>query len=245
MTLGERELLELHRQTAFAFDERGRMTHESAPDRSRGKRFSLTGCRDGNLAVVRDDVSQHAAASLARLVADEPPLSSLDALPRHLEEYRAVLERDGDTAEHFLGLLWVFPAPLRYPHALHLVWSGTADGDDLLGRFGEVMPASLMDIGFRGAADLWEPWCVALVGNQVGSIAETVRTGPGGAEVGVDTAVDVRGRGLGAAATAGWSTHRDLAQQTLFYSTGRDNKSSRRLTDRLGLRLLGSTFAVS
>jgi hypothetical protein len=241
----ELELLELHRQTAFTFDEGGRMTHESAPDRSRGKRFSLAGCREGNLAVIRDDVPDVAARELERLVRDEPPMFAPRATPRHLEDYRATLEADGTVVEHYLGLLWVFPAPLSYIHDVELVRSGTSDEDHILTRFADAMPTSLVETGFRQPENLWQPWCVALVDGHVASIAETVRRGPGGAEVGVDTAVGLRGLGLGAAAVAGWSAHPDIEQLTLFYGTSRDNASSRRLTDRLGLRFLGSTLAVA
>jgi hypothetical protein len=236
--------LEVHRATAFTFNERGRMVYESAPDRSRGKRFSLAGCHDGNLVVIRDDVSDFAAGELQRLAGDEPPLSSPEAMPIHLDEYQEVLDGAGSAVEHLLGLLWVLPGPLTFDHDAHLVWSATSEGDRVLAEFADVMPSGLLDTGFRTPADLWEPWCVALVGGQVASIAESVRTGPHGAEVGVDTAVGFRGHGLAAAATAGWSAHPELADRALFYSTGRDNTSSRRVTERLGLRFLGSTFAV-
>jgi hypothetical protein len=238
------ELLQLHRRTAFLFDERGRMTHESAPDHPRGKRFSFTGCRDGNVAVIRDDVTDVAAEALEHLVSEEPALFSREALPRHLEDYLAVLQRAASAPEHHLGLLWVFDErPLR-AQDLHLVWSGTREGHRLLARFDDVIPGSLVEMGFRQGSDLWEPWCVALIGEQIASIAETVRRGPGGAEVGVDTALGFRRRGLAAATTAGWSNHEDLRGLTLFYSTGRENRSSQRVTDRLGLRYVGSTFAI-
>lgn len=241
----ELELLEVYRQTAFAFDERGRMAYESAPDRSSGKRFSFTGCREGNVAVIRHDVPDPVAHKLERLLAEEPPLVSDEAEPLHLEDYRSLLDLDGAGVEHSLGLLWFFPRPLAYRHDAHLVWSCTGEGDDLLARFADAMPVSLAEKGFRIPSDLWEPWCVALVDGHVASIAETVRSGPDGAEVGVDTAVGFRGLGLGAAAAAGWSGHPQLKQRALFYGTGRDNPSSRRVTDRLVLRFLGSTFAVS
>jgi YD repeat-containing protein len=236
------ELLALHRQTAFTFDHRGRMIRERAPDRSRGKRFSFTGCREGNLGVIRDDVSDPAALELERLLLTEPPLSSRGAVPVHLGAYLRVL--DSPIADHLLGLLWVFPAPLRYAHDAHLVWSGTGDGDRLLARFSDVVRGSLLEAGFREPGDIWAPWCVALVDGQVVSVAETVRTGPHGAEVGVDTEIGFRGLGLGAAATAGWAAHRDLDQRTLFYSTNRDNRSSQRVAARLGLSFIGSTFAA-
>lgn len=237
---GELAILELHRRTAFAFDERGRMAYERAPDRSRGKRFSLAGCREGNVGVVRDDVPDPVADELAALLADEPPLSGPDARPQHVPDYLGLL---GGAAS--FGLLWVFPGPLDGGDGAHLVWSGSDEGDDLLRRFDQVMPADLVERGFRRPSNLWDPWCVALVGGSVASLAETVRTGRDGAEVGVDTDAGFRGRGLAAAATAGWSRHRRLADRTLFYSAGRENTSSRRVTERLGLRFLGSTFAVA
>ena len=241
---GDLEVLDVHRETAFAFDARGRMVHESSPDRSPGRRFSLVGCRDGNVAVVRADVPETVACELDRLVASEPPLSNPDSDPVHLEAYRNLLGAGMASVEHYHGLLWVFPVPLTYEAEAELVLSGTSEADLLVGRFGEAMPASLIDKGFRTPKDLWEPWCVAVVGGEIASIADTVRAGPGGAEVGVDTAVGFRGRGLAAAASAGWCRHPDLADVIRFYGTGRDNSSSRRVAERLGLRFLGATFAV-
>jgi hypothetical protein len=193
--------------------------------------------------VVRDDVVDPAGRELERLLDEEPPLSSREARPVHLGDYLAVLNKP--VSEHGLGLLYVFPKPLRYVHDVRLVLSGTNDGDRLLTRFADTVRGSLAEAGFRMPGDLWAPWCVVLVdGQQVASIAETVRIGPGGAEVGVNTAIGFRGLGLGAAATAGWSAHPDLARRTLFSSTSRDNRSSQRIATRLGLRFVGSTFAV-
>ncbi|MBO0729401.1 MAG: hypothetical protein J2P57_09095 [Acidimicrobiaceae bacterium] len=241
---GDLELLDLHRQTAFTFDQRGRMIYERAPDRSRGPRFRLAGCPEGNLAIIRDDVPDDAAEKLERLVALEPPLWWSDATALRPTEYLAALEVDGPVNDDYFGLLWVFPSPLAYDTGVRLVWSDTDDGDRLLDRFADAVPASLVEAGFRTPADLWQPWCVAVVGDQIVSIAETVRKGPRGAEVGVDTEAGVRGRGLGSAATAGWSRHPHLHGLTKFYSTTRTNTSSRRVTERLALRFLGSTFSI-
>lgn len=241
---GDLEILDIHRKTAFTFDAQGRMIHESTPDQSLGRRFSIAGCRDGNLAVVRADVPEPVARELDRLVALEPPLANPESEPVHLEAYRELLHAEVASVEYFHGVLWVFPGALTYQAQAELVLSGTSAGDRLLDRLGDAMPASLVDKGFRTQTNLWEPWCIAMVNGQIASIAETVRTGPGGAEVGVDTALDNRGSGLGAAATAGWSRHPDLGQVTCFYSTGRENSSSRHLAERLRLRFLGSTFAV-
>ena len=160
-----------------------------------------------------------------------------------LWDYLGVLDKP--VSEHELGLLWVFPAPLPYVHNVRLVSSGTSEGDRLLTRVADLEQHLPREVGFREAGDpLGTVVSRALADGQVASIAETVRTGPSGAEVGVHTAIGFRSRGLGAAATAGWSAHPDLERRTLFYSTGRDNRSSRRVTARLGLRFIGSTFAV-
>lgn len=238
-------LLEVHRETGFVFDECGRMVHEAAPDRSRGRRFSFTGCADGNLAVIREDVLGDAACRLEWLLSQESAFADPDAVPINLERYRAVLGSRDAQPESFLGLLWVFRGPLSFGDDSRLVWSGTAEGDRVVERFEQVMAASLRERGFRTVADLWAPWCVTTIDGQVVSVAETVRSSSGGAEVGVDTAVAWRSRGLGAAVTAGWSRHSELQGRTLFYSTSRDNRSSRKLTQRLDLRFLGSTFAVA
>lgn len=239
------ELLGLHRSTVFAFDARGRMVHESDPNRSRGKRFSFTGCRDGNLAVVRDDVSDRACEELERLLDAEPPFVDDVAMPHGLEGYLAALGVERPDLGDLCGCLWVFPEEIGLGRDARLVSSGTDQATALLGDFEAAMPATLRSRGFQSPTDLWEPWCAAVVDNRVASIAQTVRTGPGGAEVGVDTASELRGRGLAAAACAGWARHRELEGTTRFYSTGRRNTASRRVTERLGLTRVGSTFAIA
>ena len=242
--MSDMEILEVHRRTAFTFDAQRRMIHESAPNESPGRRFSFTGCRDGNLAVVRADVPGSVARELLRLVASEPPLASPTSEAVHLDAYRELLQAEPVSVDKCHGLLWVFPSSLKAQDPTELVWSGTSDGNRLLHGLQGAMPQSLVDAGFRTQEDLWEPWCIATVDGQIASIAETARRGPAGSEVGVDTADQHRGKGLGAAATAGWSRHPDVAAGMRFYSTGRENASSRRLTERLGLRFLGSTCAI-
>jgi hypothetical protein len=239
-----RELLDVQRETAFTFDDHGRMVSESAPDRSVGKRLSVSGCPSGNLTVIRSDVPDDVAAELERVLATEPPLASSEAVPVHLEHYRDLLAVDGVPAEYGLGLLWVVAPGLAYDTDAELVWSGSPKGDRLLDSYVEVMSAELAAAGFAEPTDLWEPWCVALIAGRVVSIAETVRSGPRGAEVGVDTASGYRGQGLAAAVTARWSRHPDLRGKVLFYGTSRENASSRRVVARLGLVPLGATFAV-
>jgi hypothetical protein len=242
---GDLRLLHLHRRTVFTFDWQDRMVHENDPDRSRGKRFSLAGCPEGNLAVIRDDVPHAAALELERLVDDEPPFWRSDTELALLSGSLAALGASGPVNDGLFGFLWVFPTTLHGDDGVEVVHSGTSAAERIVDRFTDVVPESLAARGFRTPADLWEPWCVALVEDHIASIAQTVRAGPGGAEVGVDTAAEHRGRGLAAATSAAWSRHPALDGRTLFYGTNRMNTSSRRVTDRLGLRLIALMFAIA
>jgi hypothetical protein len=221
------------------------MIHENDPNRSRGKRFSFTGCREGNLAVIRDDVPTDVARELDRLMAEEPPFHRAESHPRLASASLAALGSDHLIDDDLVGLLWVVPTALSCDVAVELVSSGTREASLVLDRFADAMPESLATRGFRERRDLWEPWCIALVDDQIASIAQTVRTGPGGAEVGVDTALELRGRGFAAATTARWSQHPGLVGSTLFYGTSQANASSRRVAERMGLRLIAVTFAVA
>jgi predicted GNAT family acetyltransferase len=60
----------------------------------------------------------------------------------------------------------------------------------------------------------------------------------------VNTLPAYRGRGLAAAATAGWSRLPGLQMRPLFYATHRDNLSSQRVIARLGLPFLGIRLQI-
>jgi predicted GNAT family acetyltransferase len=103
----------------------------------------------------------------------------------------------------------------------------------------------MVEMKFVDVGELWAPWCVALDGDEIASIAFTVGTGPASAEVGVATMPAFRGRGFAAAATAGWAAHEALRGRRLFYSTSWSNVSSQRVTERLGLRFIGTRFTIT
>jgi len=89
------------------------------------------------------------------------------------------------------------------------------------------------------------PWCVALHDRQVASVAFAARLSKAGAEIGVATAPEMRGRGYAATAVARWSRLRSLRSRALFYSTDQTNGSSQRVAARLGLRFLGASVRLS
>ena len=102
-----------------------------------------------------------------------------------------------------------------------------------------------MDAGFKSVADLWEPWCIALEGEEVAAIAFAARLGSVGAEIGVYTFRNFRSRGFAATVAANWSSMPSLEGHVLFYSTSRSNRSSQRVASRLGLQMIGASVSVA
>jgi predicted GNAT family acetyltransferase len=99
-------------------------------------------------------------------------------------------------------------------------------------------------MGFADVTHFWEPWCVALVRDSIAAIAFAARLGESGAEIGVVTLPEFRGRRLAAAVTAGWSSLPQLGERELFYSTTRDNVASQHVIARLGLPLVGVSMRL-
>ena len=145
------------------------------------------------------------------------------------------------------GVNYCFPDDFLYEHGVTVVSSDMPEAEraELGVADAQVLPEPLVAIGFSTVAALWTPWCVALHDGEIASLVQTVRIGRTGAEAGVDTVPDLRGRGLAAAATAGWAASPSLRGRRLFYSTGVTNISSQRVTERLGLRCIGASFSLT
>ena len=83
------------------------------------------------------------------------------------------------------------------------------------------------------------PWAFVMNADRVVSICHTARLTERGAEAGVWTDSDVRGRGYAAAVTAAWASLCAPGDRHLFYSTSADNLSSQRVAERLNLHPIG------
>ncbi len=83
------------------------------------------------------------------------------------------------------------------------------------------------------------PWAMMLEGRKITAVCHTPRASARGAEAGVWTHPDHRGRGHAAAVTAAWASTPIKENRMLFYSTSADNRSSRRVAERLSLRPIG------
>jgi len=243
--LNDLDLLRLETATISVLTETGRMLRSRSPEQKPGPRMSLVRSRSGNAVWLRHDVDDAMAREIGRIVAREPPSGDPRTPPTYLADYLRILAAEPPDLQNNGGPIYTFPDDVRSPHPAQLIRSGTDDGDRLIERLErEGMPESLSSVGVVDAGEFWEPWCTAFEGEEIASIAFTVGMSPEGAEVGVCSMVAFRGRGFAAAAVAGWGSHSEVRGKTRFYSTAWSNVSSQRVTDRLGLRFVGTRFTI-
>jgi len=238
-------LLQLCDETGYLLTATGRIERVSDPDRSPGPRLSFAGCAKGNVVRVRHDASDTLALQLLAVAANEPPWADPERDPGCIAELSALLDSDCPTKTVEAGVNHSLPNALPYEHGFPIVRSDSPEASMLLVRFAkDGMPGALIDAGFRSIADLWPPWCIARDGEDVASIAFAARLGIWGAAIGIYTFPGFRGRGYAAAVTAAWSSHPSLKDRALFYGARRDNRSSRRVIERLRLPPIGGNIRI-
>jgi len=250
----DKELLRIDAESMFVLSPSGRIECVNDPGRSIAPRMFIAGCAQGNLAYVRAEVDDDAAAKLLRLTADEPPWRDPWTLPRCIGELLDVLSSAppfaiGPASRTPLvvspSLIWHLPNHVQYDHPARIVRGDLAEGAQLVARFSKAgMPPEMIEAGFVSVADLWEPWCLAFEGEEVAASAIAARLSERVAEIGVYTFPKFRARGYGAAVTAAWSSLASLDGRALFYSTSRTNRSSQRVTARLGLPMIGASVSI-
>jgi hypothetical protein len=242
----DRKLLDIQVNTRFVLTEHGRIACENDPERSQAPRLFIAGCQSGNVYRIGHEVGDDTARAIENLIADEPPLGYPDGEPVHLDDYVALLSVETPMAQKIAGLNYSIDRPLTYEHDVSLVKSDTPAGDRFVAGLvaDQTMPESLVKLGFHSVADMWTPWCFVIHEGEAVSVCITARNGAEGAEAGVATVPELRGRGFAAAATAGWASLPALQDRKLFYGHLLDNHSSRRVAERLGLRAFSATFSL-
>jgi hypothetical protein len=242
---GDLALLHVDMATTFVISGSGRIERENDPDFSPGPRLAFAGCSQGNIARVRHDVDQQLAAKLLAISAEETPWRDADVLPPCVAKIIDILSCEQPVVTVAPGVIFRLSNGLAYQHAARIVRGDSAEGQQMLARLAQRgLPQPMLDAGFKGVGDFWPPWCLALDGDQLASIAFAARIGNLGAEIGVVTLPKFRARGFAAAVTANWSSMPTLNGRALFYSTQRSNRSSRRVALRLGLRRIGASVRV-
>jgi hypothetical protein len=240
------ELLAIQFRTDFVLERSGRIAMTNDPDRSLPPLFALFGCGTGNVFAVRADVTDSVATQLLGLASLEPPFVDPPGASRRWDRYIEFLSHDAIPPKPRLGVTYVLPNDITYRHDVRLICSDSAEGKALYANLAaNGVPAGLAEMGFTDVSEFWEPWCVALQGSEVASVAFAARLSETGASLGLATSPGLRGKGYAAAATAGWARMPTLGSRALFYSTDHTNISSQQVAARLGLRFLGASLELS
>lgn len=248
------KLLHIDVATLFVMSPSQRIERQNDPDHSPAPRLFFAGCPQGNIARVRHDVDEQIAEQLLGISANEPPWSDPRVLPQCLGKLLDVLSNNppfatGPASRTPLnvgtGVIYQLPNHMKYEHVANIVRDDSPVGVRMRARFADRgMPPNMIEAGFKTVADLWEPWCAAVEGEEIAAIAYAARLGAVGAEIGVYTFPGFRSRGFAAAVTASWSSMASLGSRMLFYGTSRSNRSSQRVTSRLGLRMIGASVGI-
>jgi hypothetical protein len=227
-------LLLVEMEVLWDLDDRGRLTGEAPP-------LAVAESDEGCAALVGAGVSDDLAEELGRLA----------ALPTTPGQPPVAVSRGGALLAGVCGPTVASAAPS------YLVGPGTAytssarilthadPASDIGGLLRDGNPE-----GWPASEwlDLLEgrlgPWAMAYEEGQVIAVCHTPVASGGGAEAGVWTRPGFRGRGHAAAVTAHWARSFPPGRH-LFYSTTSDNRSSRRVASRLGLRPLGRVWRLS
>ncbi|MFZ1887071.1 MAG: GNAT family N-acetyltransferase [Candidatus Binataceae bacterium] len=229
----------------FVMSASERIERSNDPDCSPGPRLYFSGCPLGNIVRVRDDLGDQIASRLLVIGAEDPPWRDPDVLPQCLGKLIDVLSIAQPVATVAPHVIYRLPNRLSYEHPATIVRGDSAEGAAMLARFAERgLPQAMLAAGFKGVGDFWEPWCVAVERQEIAAIAFAARLGDSGAEIGVYTFPNFRARGFAAAVTASWSSMPSLDGRALFYSTARSNRSSQRVAERLGLRMIGASVSI-
>jgi hypothetical protein len=239
------DLLKIDFRSLFILNNNDRILHENEPVPSKGPQLWLARCTEGQVYGFHVDVNDETIDEIKRLIASDPTTPDEPGHRSNLHDYLALLRRGQSDPDHNFSLIYHLPHSLSYETPANLVFSNSDDGKALLLSWQtNGMPNSLLDLGFKSITDIWPPWCAAIVGDEVASLAFAARLSDEGAELGLVTVKEFRGRGLAAAVTAGWTRHPELEGRELFYSMDARNEASKRVAERLALRQVGWSLRI-
>ena len=217
----------LHLQTLFQLDSDDRIIGTREPDPGPGDLFCLIRGMADYIWAVGADVPQEVADELDRLASEEPPVSDFRDAPVHAERYMSLVEGRVDS-----GLAFAFPEEIARPH-------GTIFIEDI----------QLLGHHFSGWTESEIPYRMPIVAvveeGYAVSVSFCSRRSNIGAECGLETAVEFRGRGLGPRVAAAWAMTVRASGRIPLYSTSSSNDASLAVARKLGLIAYASKWSIS
>lgn len=236
------ELMEIEVETLWLADARGRLTRAGERYGRAAPHVVIAAATDGQRIAIGSEVPEALALELREAIEESTHSGDPATRPLALDRCIELLEPAVGTIELASGPSYWIPRRTTFTSAADLVRSGNLHEEPL-------MPPD----GANWSADEWRelidgtlgPWAMAVDERRVVAICHSARLTDRGAEAGLWTAVEHRGRGIGAAVTAAWAGLFDPSERHLFYSTSADNFSSQNVARRLSLRPIGWTWQLS
>ncbi|HEY3078307.1 MAG TPA: GNAT family N-acetyltransferase [Chloroflexota bacterium] len=197
------------------------------PNGPRAGPFFLGRTAAGNVWSIGAGVGDGLAAELAVLARAEPVTADWREPPRCRDEVVGLL---GSAEGEWRGPAYVVPAGAASEGPTVAVNGRNAT---LLGdRFGD-LPAQL---------EARAPCLAVVEGGRALAVCFSSRIGERACEAGVETLPEQRGRGLAGLAVGAWAVEVRRRSKVPFYSTSWQNRSSRRVAEKLGMRPFGEDW---
>jgi RimJ/RimL family protein N-acetyltransferase len=221
-------------ETLFTLDGAGRLLRVNEPAGAPAPRFFLGRTSRGNEWRFRHDVPEDVARELHALCAGEPMLGDeLVAPPYGATRYEEVLARVTPVKARWAGPAYRFPAAL--PEARDAV-PITLENRGLLQPY---FAAWFDDVAYG------QPFMALVRDGRAVSVCSSVRVTPVAHEVGVETHVDLRGRGYAARVVAAWAQAVRAMEIIPLYSTSWENSASQAVASKLGLVRYGTDLHIT
>jgi hypothetical protein len=236
-------LLGIEIDTLWSSDTRGRLVVSREPDGRAAPLLVVAVSDEGRAVAVGADVPDRIAFELEAAVDRAPsappglPHASIDGCEQLLSSAFGPVQRSS-------GPSYLAPPGTSFKSATVVHRSTDDDAESLRERNTERTGWSDEDWGSL-LDGTFGPWAIATIAGNVIAICHCARLTDQGAEAGVWTDPDFRGRGHAAAVTAAWVSLLAPSGRHVFYSTSADNTSSQRVAARLGLRPIGWLWQLS
>ncbi|WP_020579941.1 GNAT family N-acetyltransferase [Actinopolymorpha alba] len=224
------ELLRTEIETLWGMDDQGRITGSPL--------LVIAAATDGSqAAVAATRVPELLAAELvATVVGIGASCADPSDQPAAMDACQRLLADAGWPVEVTSGPSYLIPPGITFETSARIVLSNAEDVEVVR----HANPGNWEADEWRDLLDgRLGPWAMAVEEDRVISICHTPRCSARGAEAGVWTHPDFRGRGHAAAVTAAWAALMEPTGRRLFYSTSASNHSSQGVAARLVLRPIG------
>lgn len=231
-SLTDGELMRLHVEALYTFDDAGRMLRVNEPGGVEAPRFFLGRTADGCELRFRRDVGASLVRELTALCTVEPAGDYLRP-HRGWTAYHDLLARSAPIRRSWAGPAYRFPREL----------GEGANALPITGENAELLRPHLAE-WIDGIA-LQQPAFALVIDGAAVAVCCGVRVSPAAYEAGVETARAFRGRGYAAQVVAAWAAAVRAMGRIPLYSTSWENGASQAVARKLGLLQYGTDLHIT